>query len=286
MVPPLMEFESMPVAEDPGIHTCYLRHDRTEVIRNAVDARGTPRLQICQHAGGIATVPCQYAITWRRVKAAERTRVDVVARHALQRTINRAKLRHVGGAYQIERSVVGQRRMCKRGGDTAPMLDTEEPFRIVTGGTDSALLPAQDVAAVASCCHVECIPAGSFRQPEAETDTEVTPWRRCPMADLREAAALAHCVVQRKPQRLRGEAHGIKEIALAGTVRANQNRQWTQLYVARRDVLVVAQRDPGDQSAISDAVHALLYSSSRVHQGLVSDLFTSSQLTEIRLERL
>jgi hypothetical protein len=59
-------------------------------------------------------------------------------------------------------------------------------------------------------------------------------------------ATIAHSLVEAQYQRLFHEAKGVEEVALARAVRADQDRERLQLYVAVDDAFVVLQDHPGD----------------------------------------
>ena len=118
-----------------------------------------------------------------------------------------------------------------------------------------ALLPLDAVTTTRFRRNPKSIPTRRTGELKVKANAEVVGVAAGTSPYLLDAAAVAERVIEREAQCLGHEAQGIKEVALAAPVRADQKRQRRQLHVTRGNALVIPQGDPGHQPRVGVSFH-------------------------------
>ena len=96
----------------------------------------------------------------------------------------------------------------------------------------------------------ERVVAVPIREIEFEPDSEVGRMTARASANLADSAPVAQSVIHGIAERIGDEAQRIEEVALARSVRPDEERELRRPDIAGADALIVSQCDPRQQAAV------------------------------------
>ena len=246
----LPERQGLPRTELTPVHADDSGHHLAEIGFDPLLVVGGMRGKIEQDAREIAAVPFQEQARVRELKIPDRIRVEVVKPGHRQGIVDRAKSIQPGYGDEIQ-PVRGRD---GRGGNRAP----SNPARfdpVIVGFVaarphDEALLALYLVPHFRFRPDRERVVAPPFRQVEFEPDSEVGRMTARAPSNLADSAPVAQSVVDRIAEGIGHEAQRIEEIALARSVRPDEERELSRADIAGADALVIPKRDPRQQAAV------------------------------------
>ena len=114
--------------------------------------------------------------------------------------------------------------------------------------SDSTLFIRHAKPDVAYRAHLEGI-VTALTRPQFKVDSNREVIRMAPGTSphLMHAATLAQGIVEGRRQGIRSESKSIEEVALAGAIGPDEDREWSQLDIAGTNALVVLNLDSSDE---------------------------------------
>ena len=181
----------------------------------------------------------------------ERVRLQVVDPDARERVVGRPEGFDSGRADQVELVAGDNRRLGDVGlCDASPPDRVEFRFIAWLVRRYQAVFPLDFKAAGAGRPDCERIPHGRIREAALDAHPEAARAGTEPALDFAESSADQQGVGQREPEGVGDEGERVEEIALAGAIRAYEEREARKRNVARANTLVVVQDYAGQEARL------------------------------------